>query len=86
MLFSELAKYFDRIQKNSSRLIITQILAELFNKLSPSEIEKVVYLLQGKVAPSYQGFEFGMAERTIIKAVISALNIEKSYFEKEFSC
>lgn len=84
MKFSELAQYFDRIQKNSSRLIITQILAELFNKLSPSEIEKVVYLLQGKVAPSYQGLEFGMAERTIIKSVISALNIEKSYFEKEF--
>ena len=84
MKFSQLAQYFDRIQKNSSRLIITQILAELFNKLSPSEIEKVVYLLQGKVAPSYQGLEFGMAERTIIKAVISALNIEKSYFEKEF--
>lgn len=83
MLFSELAQYFDRIQKNSSRLIITQILAELFNKLSPSEVEKVVYLLQGKVAPSYQGLEFGMAERTIVKAVISALNIEKSYFEKE---
>jgi len=84
MKFSELAQYFDRIQKNSSRLIITEILAELFNKLSSSEIEKVVYLLQGKVAPSYQGLEFGMAERTIIKAVISALNIEKSYFEKEF--
>ena len=84
MKFSELVKYFDKIQQNSSRLIITQILAELFNKLSPSEIEKVVYLLQGKVAPSYQGLDFGMAERTIIKAVISALNIERSYFEKEF--
>ncbi|MFH0979387.1 MAG: ATP-dependent DNA ligase [Candidatus Roizmanbacteria bacterium] len=84
MKFSELAIYFDKISQVSSRLEITRILAELFRKLSPEEIEKVVYLLQGRVRPAYEGINFGMAEKMIIKAVVSALNIEKSYFEKEF--
>lgn len=84
MKFSELSLYFDRISQNSSRLEITRILAELFNKLSPSEIEKVVYLLQGRVRPAYEGIDFGMAEKMIVRAAMSALSIEKGYFEKEF--
>lgn len=84
MFFSELVKYFERIEKNSSRLEITRILSELFKKLSSEEIAKVVYLLQGRVGPAYEGIDFGMAERTIIKASMSALNIDRSYFEKEF--
>src|SRR3989338_3088469 len=84
MLFSELAKYFERIEKNSSRLEITRILSELFKSLNAQEIGKVVYLLQGRVGPAYVGIDFGMAERTIIKASMSALNIDRSYFEKEF--
>ena len=53
MLFSQLAKYFERIEKNSSRLEITRILAELFKLLDAQEIAKVVYLLQGRVGPAY---------------------------------
>lgn len=84
MKFSELAIFFERIEKNSSRLEITRILSELFKKLNPEEIAKVVYLLQGRVGPAYEGIDFGMAERTIIKSSMSALNIDRSYFEKEF--
>src|SRR3990167_10680007 len=84
MLFSELSRFFEKIEKNSSRLEITRILAELFNKLNAQEIAKVVYLLQGKVGPAYEGIDFGMAERTIIKSAMSALNVDRSYFEKEF--
>lgn len=84
MKFSELAIYFEKIEKNSSRLEITKILAELFKSLTAQEIEKVVYLLQGKVGPAYEGIDFGMAERTIIKSAMSALNVDRSYFEKEF--
>src|SRR3989344_1546071 len=84
MKFSELSIYFEKIEKNSSRLEITRILAELFKSLNVQEIGKVVYLLQGRVGPAYEGIDFGMAERTIIKASMSALNIDRNYFEKEF--
>ncbi len=84
MFFSELSKYFEKIEKNSSRLEITRILSKLFKSLNAQEIGKVVYLLQGRVGPAYEGIDFGMAERTIIKSAMSALNIDRSYFEKEF--
>ncbi|MFZ2206535.1 MAG: ATP-dependent DNA ligase [Microgenomates group bacterium] len=83
MYFSRLALYFERIEGISSRLEITHILAELFNELTSEEIGQTVYLLQGRVAPLFEKVEFGMAEKTVIKAVVSSLNLERSYFEKE---
>lgn len=83
MKFSKLAIYFERIEKTSSRIEMTQILAELYKELTPEELEKTVYLLQGRVVPAYEKTEFGMAEKTVVKAVISALSLDKSYFEAE---
>lgn len=83
MYFSRLALYFERIESKSSRLEITQILAELFNELSAEEIGQTVYLLQGRVAPLFEKTEFGMAEKTVIKSIVSSLNIDRPYFEKE---
>jgi len=84
MKFSELAKYFEEIEKNKSRLIITNLLAELYKKLNSDEIEKTVYLLQGRVVPAFEKIDFGMAERMVIKAIVSALNLDRGYFIKEF--
>jgi len=83
MYFSRLATYFERIEGKSSRLEITQILAELFNELSAEEIGQTVYLLQGRVAPLFEKTEFGMAEKTVIKSIVLSLNIDRPYFEKE---
>lgn len=82
MKFSELARYFEQIESTSSRLTITSVLSDLFKKLSGEELEKTVYLLQGKVVPAFEKIEFGMAEKMIKKAIIMALNVEKDYFEK----
>jgi len=84
MKFSQLALYYEKIEQTSSRLEITNLLAELFKKLTPEEIEKTTYLLQGRVLPLFEKTEFGMAERTIIKSIILALNLERGYFDKEY--
>ncbi len=83
MKFSVLAAYFEKIEGVSSRLEITSLLAELFGKLDGPELEKTVYLLQGRVVPHFEKTEFGMAEKTVVKAIVSALNIDRPYFEKE---
>ena len=80
MEFAELAIYFEKIEAVSSRLTITSLLAELFKKLTPVELEKTVYLLQGRVVPAFQTIEFGIAEKTVVKTIVSALNMEKEYF------
>lgn len=84
MKFSKLAEFFEKIEKTSSRLEITYLLAELFQKLPVDEIEKTTYLLQGRVAPLYEKLEFGIAEKMVIRSILLALNVDKDLFTSEF--
>lgn len=80
MTFKSLAEFFFRIENTSARLEITRILAELLKKISSEEIDKALYLIQGRIAPLYEETEFGMAEQLIIKSILMALNLEKKTF------
>jgi DNA ligase-1 len=84
MKFSQLAVYFEKIEATSSRLKITQQLADLFGRLNEEEIDKTIYLFQGRLGPLFEKIDFGMAERLIIKAACSALSIERRFFENKF--
>jgi DNA ligase 1 len=84
MTFKDLASYFEKIEKTTSRLEITKLLAQLFKKLTAKELEMTVFLLQGRVAPLYEKVEFGMAEKMVIKAASLALNLESKFFMKEY--
>jgi len=84
MTFKKLAFYFEKIEKTKSRLEITKLLAQLFKKLLPKELEMTVFLLQGRVAPLYEKIEFGMAEKMVIKAAVLALNLENKFFMSEY--
>ena len=67
--FSEVAKVFADIETRSGRLEMTDILAELFRKADSKEIGKLVYFVQGIVAPPYEGIDLGMGERFAIEAI-----------------
>lgn len=84
MKFSKLAIYFKEIEQTSSRLKITEFLSDLFKRLDEKEIDKTLYLLQGRVIPLFEKLDFGMAERMIIKATTKALNMERRLFENQF--
>ncbi|OGK23669.1 hypothetical protein A3A46_02070 [Candidatus Roizmanbacteria bacterium RIFCSPLOWO2_01_FULL_37_13] len=84
MKFSQLAHFIEQIEETSSRLTITNLLAELFKKLNREEIGKTVYLLQGRLAPLYNAIEFGMAEKMIGRAVATALHLDKKKFVQQF--
>lgn len=84
MKFSDLAVFFQKIEKTSSRVEMTKILAELFQKLKEDEIDKTAYLLQGRVCPLFEKIEFGIAERMVIKAATRALQIDVDNFNREF--
>ncbi len=80
MKFSQLSKYFEKIENTSSRLEMTQLLSDLFKEISEEEIDKVLYLLQGRICPLYESIDFGIGERTLIKAIIAGLNVERKFF------
>jgi len=71
--FANLAHSFEKLEKTSSRLALIAILAELFRSIEgPDEIEKVCYLLQGRVAPFFEALEIGMAEKTVARSIAIA--------------
>src|SRR3989304_7828463 len=76
MKFLELAEYFEKLENTSSRIELTQILSEMLKKVSADEIEKVAYLLQGRVVPFFEPIEIGMADKTVIQALGRTFGVE----------
>lgn len=84
MKFAELAGYLEKLEKTSSRNEITQILSEAFKKAQADEIDKVVYLLSGRLAPSYSGIEYNLAERMMERILAKAYGEETAEVAKMF--
>jgi DNA ligase-1 len=82
MRFSQLAEYFEKLEATSSRLELTRILSSLFKEVSGEEIEKVCYLLQGRVAPFFEPIEMGMADRMIVQALANAYGVGAEEVDK----
>src|SRR5664280_2255968 len=85
MKFSELTVYFEKLEATASRLSLIEILSELFKKTPSSEIEKIVYLIQGRLAPFFAPIEIGMAEKTVAEALALAYGSTKEGVIKEFN-
>lgn len=71
MKYAELAAFFERLEGTSGRLEMTSILVELLSKVPPREMLPVVRLLQGAVAPDWEGLEVGLAEKQILKTFVA---------------
>ncbi len=77
MLFSELANYFEKLEATSSRLSLIDILSDLFKKTPSTEIEKIIYLIQGRLAPFFVPLEIGMAEKTVAQSIADAYGLKR---------
>ena len=72
------------MEHTSSRIALTEHLVSLLKKTPPDIIDKVTYLIQGKLYPAYEGIEMGIAEKMVIRAIASSsgrdvLEIERIY-------
>ncbi len=82
MELSILARTFDRIEKVTSRTQLTLALVDLFRKTPADIIDKVVYLIQGKLWPDWAGLpELGVGEKLLIKAIAKATRSRESEVE-----
>jgi DNA ligase-1 len=69
MLFIELAQTFEKMEKTRSRIELTNYLVELFAATPAEIIDKVVYLIQGKLGPDQESSELGIADKIVIKVL-----------------
>lgn len=77
MRFSEFATYLEKLEATSSRLTLIEILSELFKKTPVEEIEKIVYLSQGRIAPFFAPVEIGMAEKNVAGSIANAFELSR---------
>jgi len=84
MKFKKFSEYLQKLEKTASRNKMTEVLAELFNKLEPKEIDKTCYLALGRLAPKYEGVEFNMGEKLILRAISKATAKEKEEVKKTY--
>ena len=84
MKFLELANTFEKIDLTTKRLEMTDLLVELIKKTPKQELSKVVYLLQGKLYPDYEGVELGLAEKLLMKSVAQVTGRTERAIEADF--
>lgn len=84
MKFSVLAEIFEKMEKTPKRLELTDYLVDLFKNTPPELISKVVYLIQGKLRPDFEGIEIGVAEKLVMRAVYRSTAIEVKKIEDAY--
>ena len=78
MTFLELSNYLKKLEETSSRLALIDILSDLLKVAdSPEELEKIIYLTQGRIAPFFEATEIGMAEKNVAQAVSMAYGMDR---------
>lgn len=92
MLFSQFSDYLQKLESKSSRLEMTQILADLFVQLDAQELRPACYLMQGRLVPLYQSLEFNLSEKMILRSLARLLDNQADngkatnlFGEKDFS-
>jgi DNA ligase-1 len=84
MEFSILADAFYKMESTRKRLELTEFLVELFKKTPKDVISKIVYLLQGKIRPDFEGIELGVAEKLAIRSISKSSGIPVKRIEEEY--
>lgn len=83
MNFIILAQTFAKLEGISSRIELTNILVDLFRKTPPEIIDKVIYLLQGRLWPEWSDMpELGVGEKFLIRAISIATKASEGDVEK----
>jgi len=72
MLYSELVETYEKIERTTRRTEMTAYLVALLKKVPSEIIDKVIYLTQGKLRPDYEGLEYGMGEKLVMRAIALA--------------
>src|SRR6266568_6780056 len=76
MQFSRVVEVYDKIEATTKRLEMTDLLVGLLRGTPKEELDKVVYLTQGRIHPDYEGIELGLAEKMVIRVLAHATGLE----------
>jgi len=69
MRFRDLVEIFDSLEIASSRLEMTDFLADFLVRVSCDDLPKIVYLTQGKLFPDFYPEKIGIADKLLLRAM-----------------
>jgi DNA ligase-1 len=82
MLFDTLVETYNKLESTTKRLEMTDILTDLFKIADSGNIDKIIYMTQGKIHPDWKGQpEIGMAEKMVKEALIRVTGLKKAKVE-----
>lgn len=85
MDYLELVKSYQELESTSKRLEKTYIISRLLKKTPESELDKIIYLLEGRVFPDFDERKIGFSGRLAIKSIAAATGASQNEVEKEFA-
>lgn len=85
MLFLELAQTFKQMETTSSRLALTQFLVDLLKKTPIDIIDKIVYLIQGKLGPDHSSKELGIADKMVIRSLSIVTGLSSNEIQLQYN-
>ena len=85
MKFSVLSDSLEKMEETSKRLELTGILVELLKKTPNEIIAKVIYLIQGKLKPNFEGVELGIAEKFVIRSISKSAGVTIKKIEDDYN-
>jgi len=72
------------MEQTTSRLELTNYLVTLFKNTPSDLVDKIIYLIQGKIRPDYEGIEMGIAEKMIIRIISQISNISNDEVYRQY--
>lgn len=82
--FSTIVKILGQMEQTTSRLELTNYLVTLFKNTPSDLVDKIIYLIQGKIRPDYEGIEMGIAEKMIIRIISQISNISSDEVYRKY--
>ncbi len=76
MRFARVVEAYEKIEATTKRLEMTDLLVGLLRDTPKEDLDKVVYLTQGRIHPDYEGIELGLAEKLVIRVLAHATGLE----------
>ena len=82
MFFDTLVETYNKLESTTKRLEMTDILTDLFKIADSGNIDKIIYMTQGKIHPDWKGEpEIGMAEKMVKETLIRVTGLKKAKVE-----
>ncbi len=83
MNFKDVAQVFAQLESTSSRLEMTNILAQLLRESNPIESAIICNISLGQLNPPHIGTQFNIAEKNMAKAIAQLLDISDAQVQAE---